>query len=418
VLLTDIQKLQFSNKERAEDELLHFLKQNEDSSIAKVDLTPKAESLNSINGFVSYENGECYFFKAHVEENEKISEYYNAQTLANAGYPVMQAKQISHRPGKQIAVYEIISLPTLFDLLKVQEDAELNGASDSTRSSLLLFAQTKLDQLVFKIYKETLHSLSGDSQASAPIHQLFFHRLAEDGRLGMFYRNKELIADQLRVGFNDLAKKRWRINGVSYSETINQIIDRARLLLAPSSGPAVIGHGDAHNGNIFVNLDRGTLNMFDPAFAGAHSPLLDMVKPIFHNIFARWMYYPEQVKNEFEISYRISDEEVFIEHSFTLSAMRLRHYQCKLDNLFKPTIAYLQDQNILADDWREIVKSALFCCPFLTVNLFAKQLPGGTLAERYPLAIRLLGLSMAVEFGASTHKGSSYLTDTIDRLCS
>src|SRR4051794_41105384 len=116
LLLTEIQKKQFSDKTGAEIDLLHFLKEHEDRSIEKVELQPKPESLNSLNGFVTYETGDRYFFKTHTEENEKVCEYYNAEELAKSGYPVITSKQITQKVGKQIVLYQIISYPTLFDL--------------------------------------------------------------------------------------------------------------------------------------------------------------------------------------------------------------------------------------------------------------------------------------------------------------
>ena len=195
--LVDIQKLQFSDKPTAEALMLAFLKKNEDAAIASVELRPRPESLNSINGFITYLDGERLFFKTHVEENEQLSEYYNARMLADAGYPVISPRQITHRPGRQIVLYEIISFPTLFDLLKEEEDAEQSGEPPSQRAALLLSAQARLEQNVLAIYKQTLKKpspearakttgdacASADAHRDAPINQLFYHRLAEDGRL-------------------------------------------------------------------------------------------------------------------------------------------------------------------------------------------------------------------------------------------
>jgi len=414
--LTDIQKLQFSNKGKAEEELLDFLRRNEDPSIQKAELLPKPESLNSINGFLTYADGERFFFKAHVEENEKLSEYYNAETLIRARYPLITAKQITHRPGKQLVLYQIVSLPTLFDLIKIEEDAQIKGEPESERARALLRGQEELDKLVCLIYKETLQELDAVRQANAPIHQLFSHRLAEDGRLGIFYRDKVLELGDGSITFGDLAKLRWRINGVEYHENLGQIVERSRTMLAPQAGPSVIGHGDAHNGNVFVDLESGSFKMFDPAFAGEHNPLLDMVKPLFHNVFARWMYYPEQMEKEFELSYRIRDGEIAIEHSYQPSDLRLSHFQSRKENLLRPTIDYLRQRDLLIVNWQDYLRSALFCCPFLTVNLFAKNIPGGTLSERYSSKIKLLGLSMSMEFGSSAHEGTSRLADTIDDM--
>ncbi len=456
LLLTEIQKRQFSDKAGAELELLLFLKENEDSAIAKVELQPKPESLNSLNGFVTYASGERYFFKTHTEENEKVSEYYNAEELARAGYPVITSKQITQKVGKQIVLYQIITYPTLFDLMKVEEDKALNDTRSETNASTgsktnvatesktnsamgskaidattsetiaataavnfankLLAGQIQLDKTVFDIYAKTLSHSSKEEQSKAPIHQLFSHRLADDGRVGLFYKRKSIQLGSEVVPFETLAKMNWTINGVDYSESISQLIDRSRNDLAPRQGPAIAGHGDAHNGNIFVDLEKSKFYMFDPAFAGRHHPLLDLTKPLFHNVFARWMYYPEQVIHEFDLKFDLHGDRIVIEHSFKPSVLRLGHLKTRVDNVLRPTVALLNGTGDFDDSWRSFVRSALFCCPFLTVNLFAEYVPNGTLSERYKLPIKLLGLAMAVELGAMAHKGSNQLTDIIDEV--
>jgi hypothetical protein len=414
--LINIQKLQFSDKQRAEEELLQFLKQNEDPSIVQIDLLPKPESLNSVNGFVTYADNERYFFKSHVEENEQVSEYYNAASLGKAGYPVFTPRQITHKPGKQIAIYEIISLPTLFDLIKSEEDNELQGNPISERCRVLLNAEIDLDKTVAKVYQNTLSQRSAEEHAKVPVNQLFLHRLAEDGRLGLFYRGKNINLKNGPLSFDSMANMRWVINGVEYSDTFNEIIERSRRVLGPKEGPAIVGHGDAHNGNIFVDIEEERLVMFDPAFAGVHNPLLDISKPLFHNVFARWMYYPEQVINEFELSCKIERDLIVIEHSYQPSALRKRFLQSRINNVLKPTLEYLRGRKLLVGEWREYLRSSLFCCPLLTVNLFAPHIPNGSLAEKYQLPIKLLGLSMAMEFGAAFHKGTSQSSDIIDEL--
>ncbi len=421
LLLTDIQKKQFSDKSGAETDLLHFLQEHEDCTIQKVELQPKPESLNSLNGFVTFENGERFFFKTHTEENEKVSEYYNAAELANAGYPVITSKQVSHRVGKQIVLYQIISYPTLFDLLKIEEDKSIAAAdsadtlSQSTAEKLLQ-GQIDLDRLVASVYSQHLSRATAEEQANAVINQLFSHRLEEDGRVGLFYRNKTLHLESRSIPFESLSRLEWNINGVEYSQTLNEIIERSKDSLKPRAGATVPGHGDAHNGNIFVDLDAPKFYMFDPAFAGKHHPILDLTKPLFHNVFARWMYYPDQVVNEFSIDYSLRHNAIHIQHNYAPSKLRLAHLKSRVDNVLRPTIAMLEKNGMLDDDWRERLRAALFCCPFLTVNLLADYVPNGTLSERYKPAIKLLGLSMAMEFGATTCTGSNQLTEIIDEV--
>ncbi|MBI2811973.1 MAG: phosphotransferase [Candidatus Melainabacteria bacterium] len=414
MLLTDIQKKQFSDKTGAERDLLQFLKEHEDRSIRKVELQPKPESLNSLNGFVTYESGERYFFKTHTEENEKVSEYYNAEELAKSGYPVITSKQITQKVGSQIVLYQIISYPTLFDLIKIEED-KANTATDTTKE-ILLNGQIALDKLVFEIYSRNLSTATVEEHAKAPIHQLFSHRLAEDGRVGLFYKNKYLNLETASIPFESLSTMQWTVNDVEYSQSLSEIIERSRDLLQPKQAPVVPGHGDAHNGNIFVDLEHEQFYMFDPAFAGKHHPLLDLTKPLFHNIFARWMYYPDQVLQEFNLNFEIRDNRVHIEHNFKPSALRLAHLKTRVENVLRPTLSLLKEHGALDDSWRSFVRSALFCCPFLTVNLFSDYVANGTLSERYKPPVKLLGLAMAIELGATEHKGSNALTDIIDEV--
>ena len=196
----------------------------------------------------------------------------------------------------------------------------------------------------------------------------------------------------------------------------HELDERSRDLLQPKQAPVIPGHGDAHNGNIFVDLEHEQFYMFDPAFAGKHHPLLDLTKPLFHNIFARWMYYPDQVLQEFNLNFEIRDNRVHIEHNFKPSALRLAHLKTRVENVLRPTLSLLKEHGALDDSWRSFVRSALFCCPFLTVNLFSDYVANGTLSERYKPPVKLLGLAMAIELGATEHKGSNALTDIIDEV--
>lgn len=415
--LLEIQKLQFSNKPLAEQLLLEFLRKNEDPQIESVELRPRAESLNSINGFLSYGASQRYFFKAHVEENEQVSEYYQAQQLEQAGYPVIAARQINHRPGKQIVLYEIVSLPTLFDLLKEEEDLELAKCQkrDEPLKAKLLQAQENLEKRVFDIYKNTLSLVTAKEHAKAPVHQLFSHRLANEGRLGLFYLNKTLKLKGSEISFAELSAKSWRINGVSYQTSLAEIIDKSRRILDPqlaAQTTTVTGHADAHNGNVFAELNIKTprLWLFDPAFAGRHHPILDLVKPLFHNHFARWMYFPEELSSEIELEYKISSDCIEIEHSFQPSSLRLQMLELKVEHLLKPVFELLQEEaGLQREELLSMLRAALFCCPFLTVNLFAEKNPCGTLAERYDEKIKLLGLSQAVSLASPGTGGEGML---------
>ena len=413
-ILVKLKSLQFSDKVSAETRLLDFMKQSIDPEICKVILNPKPESLNSLNGFAEFSNGERYFFKTHTEEEDRTPAYYNATILGNAGYPVVVPKQVRTKPGQQIAFYEIISYPTLFDLVKSQEDLELAGAS-TPKTEKMIESQNALDRKIFQVYKKTLKSIRPKENSAAPIHQLFFNRLSDGGRVDLFYFGKELALPCGNIPYEQLSELKWRINGIEYSESIEQIIRKSKILLDPDvESRAIVGHGDAHNGNVFVDESSWSYYYFDPAFAGTHNPFLDMAKPLFHNVFARWMYFPGQVDSEFEAKCRIDNGTIVVESDYKPSKVSQAFLDSKACNVLLPLISYLREIDMIQENWQDYLRSALFCCPFLTVNLAAESNPNGALAEKYSPKIKLLGLCMAVMMGSRPVDGSDMLSSALD----
>lgn len=63
--LQEIQSLQFTDLEAANQLLKDFFKNNLPFNVKSVNLRPLAVSLNSINGIIITEEGEKLFFKTH-----------------------------------------------------------------------------------------------------------------------------------------------------------------------------------------------------------------------------------------------------------------------------------------------------------------------------------------------------------------
>jgi hypothetical protein len=151
----------------------------------------------------------------------------------------------------------------------------------------------------------------------------------------------------------------------------------------------VIGHGDAHFGNVFLEETRYLY--FDPAFAGRHSPLLDIVKPCFHNVFAMWMYFPDEIARDLHLSVSFTGTQIIVEHNYRLPAVRQALVQTKQEHLLQPLVRWLAEREGLPENWQEFFRLALMCCPLLTVHLFDQ--------EKRPPALGWLGLSQAVQLG-------------------
>jgi hypothetical protein len=401
-VLQKIRDMQFVDKSGAEALLLSFFRDELGLSAVATQLTPKPTSLNSFNGFVTLQNGERKFFKTHTENDTVITEYYNSGMLAQAGYPIIQPTFQSTATGKQILLYDIIESPSVFEVAWAIE----NG--DSAQLTALTQAQQQADRDLYDIYTQTLTSQSSDDNAKTPIHQLFYHRLVA-GRLKQFYSGEIALPDA-RVTMREVEQWRWQINGQVYNETLERIIQRAIILLNPQQASiGVIGHGDAHNGNVFLrDTTPASLLYFDPAFAGKHHPLLDLVKPLFHNVFAMWMYYPNEKHEKTPISWSKTGNFVTVNYDYPLHPVRQLFWQSKIQHTLIPILQLLHTRAQLRSDWREWFKLALFCCPFLTMNL--------TDLTKFSPKISLLGLAMSIEMGAESHNTKSLLDQTLDEI--
>lgn len=410
-VLQQIQKLQYEDKNRAEILLRQFISTTLNLDVQSVELRPLAVSLNSFNGFLVTGDGRRLFFKTHIEADNVISEYYNATVLAEAGYPVIRPVFASTQAGQQLLIYEIVESPSVFDVAWEIETGEQHGFTT------LAEAQLQSDKHLSEIYWHTLRWHSALEAAQAPVHQLFHHRLAQ-GRLERFYgplpgqgagMEHVIMLPDGEHHLSAVRSLRWEINGQRYSTTLDDLIsDSLRLLIPDQDGPSIIGHGDAHNGNVFFEQATRRLIYFDPAFAGRHNPLLDLAKPLFHNVFAMWMYFPQQKAAQVQMKMRIVHSTCIIEHNYAIHPVRQMFLKSKVENVLLPLLLELRRRQWLRADWRHYLKAALFCCPFLTMNLADHS--------RFPPKISLLGLTMAVEMGGESEGQRSLIDEVLDQV--
>ncbi len=386
--LSTIQKLQFTEREKAERLLHLWFARHMNVQVERVTLTPKVVSLNSFNGFYQVD-GEEYFFKTHVEEQGILQEYYHAEVLREAGYNIVKPLRTLHENGQQMVIYPVVHWSVMFDLVRSLETGQ---AMDDITMAMLVEAEKHECARLLAIYTETLMNTTAQENADAPIHQLFWHRLT-GGRLENYYsgKNVPLPIQEGSIPFERLLSYKWRINGVDQPYTLGALIERAITVLHPKRGAfTIIGHGDAHFGNVFLEQQQDYL-YFDPAFAGRHSPILDVVKPLFHNVFATWMYFPSEIAQSLRIQVYVEDTTLIVDHNYALTPVRQAILKTKQEYLLAPLFAQLRAVDALPADWLEVMQSALMCCPLLTMNLLD--------AQRMPSTISWLGFAMAVSMG-------------------
>lgn len=401
--LLTIQRLQFSDKHRAEQMLRKFVRETFPLDVIAVELRPSVVSLNSFSGILTLADDSRLFFKTHTEPDSAIDEFYNAKILTKAGYPMVQPLHSSIEAGRQFLIYEVVDDPSVFDVAW-----QIEGG-DGELASALTEAQHHADRDLLDIYLTTSELQSATSAATAPIHQLFYHRLTGPRIQGPYAPGATFDLPSGPYSVAHLRQCTWLINGQRYIDNLDALISRSIRLLKPAqSGSSVVGHGDAHNGNLFFLSDERRLVYFDPAFAGRHNPFLDLAKPLFHNTFAMWMYFPEVKRDELELSFQISDDIISIEHNYQLPSIRLMFLESKLNHVLMPLAYEFRRRGWLTPEWRAQLKAALCCCPLLTKNLSDRSL--------FPAEIGLLGLSFAVEMGAESTGERSLIDRCLDEV--
>ncbi len=380
-LLPDIHRLQTVDLARAEEMALDWLNNEVGFKADSVSLNPQPTSLNSING-IATTNQERFFFKSHTEDNTEISEYYNADLLADAGYntvkPLFREKEI----GKQVAIYPVINWPVMFDVM-----GEIEQGTAPKMGDLVLEVEKRECKRLLEIYEKTAKQSNAGQNAGAPVHQLFWHRL-KGGRFDQFYKDSSIaIPDGQTISTYEIFSYSWTINGVVQPRTLSELITEATSVLEPNQEAlTVIGHGDAHFGNVFLEDSKKYL-YFDPAFAGRHSPLLDVTKPLFHNVFAQWMYFPHE--QSAEITIEIGNKNIAVDYSNAFAPIRQSLLEIKQRELLDPLQRWLKRKGSFTN--RRPLELALMCCPLLTKNLCDSQ--------RFPPEISWLGFALSLQMG-------------------
>jgi len=417
----------------AEQLIIRFAREKLDLDCQSAALRPDGYSLNSLNGVLTlgtpFKGETQVFFKYHQEEDESkgVAEYYNSKLLEEAQLPVdvpLAARSIT---GEQILLYRVRTDARFADVCRNLEHGKPAGFTFEEAVE----AQRELDRAVGAKYLETLHLAPRLQPAGEALHQLFFYRLVAGesqspqppgGRLKSFYIDQNFAFPGLAepLPWERLAALRWRINGRLYRDSLGTLFAAANEVMAPANlpdpCPAVVGHGDAHNANVW--LERGAtenrLVYFDPAFAGAHLPaLLAEIKATFHNIFAHpdWLYHPDDAATQRQASVRVDGEVLDVEIDWEPTPLRRAFLASKAELVWRPLLQRLAElqPGFASSDWERYVRLALFCCPTLVMNLRAG-------ADRHNPTTSAIGLAIAVMCGSPAVEGGGLIGDFLTEV--
>ena len=428
ISLFEISKLAKNNPIKASEIIKKFIISEFDLKVSKIQINNSKVSLNSVNGQIFLDNDKKkpkYFFKFHTEEGEKetVGEYYRAEILNKVGLPVILPIFQSNKSGKQILIYPYISEPTLYEVMeKMDLNFLKNKKYDKKNKEKILNAEIKLDKKICKIALKNLHEEKSKIVNNEAIWQLFYRRLISSKtipRLDIFYTKKNVILpNKEKISFEQFSKLKWIINNKKYTESIDEIIEKSKEILNPLSRKSWVVttvHGDDHNGNKILMFEKENvynLKLFDPAFAGNKIPIiLAFVKTIFHDTFAHpfWLYDSQKIEKDLELDFKIINDTIFVNHNWDLNKvapLRVDLLKIKFKQILKPVVAELKKQKLWTEIDKDFIKKALFCSPFLVMNLLD--------GKKFSKKTSLFAFSRAVEMGSWTKE--SILDDLLKDL--
>lgn len=380
-----------------------------DRRVKDVSFTMDAYSLNSVSGLVQFEDGDEAFFKFHHEEGEEagVSEYYRAQLLADAGLPTERPTAVVNRPGYQLVLYPLRRESRMADRCLAIEREDPFGAR---LPSVLGKAQRALDRRIGEVCVATMSPPRASSTTSS-IHQLFFHRLVDDGRFpGGRYRHWYQQDSRAR----ELLDLEVVVNGRRYARTLGEVASFMHELLDPVSlaaWPVVTAHGDDHHGNVWVLGEPSAtrLTLFDPAFAADDIPVvLAPVKATFHNALAHpmWLYHPEEAKQTGGFDASI-EGGTLVARIPELSPLRREILSSLLDNVWRPLLAAVHRRGQLTANWRTVIRAALAACPLLVTNL---------MDPKRDRTVSLCSLAWVVMAASAPDQGEDIVCELLDRI--
>lgn len=218
---------------------------------------------------------------------------------------------------------------------------------------------------------------------ASEIHRFFYDRLLNDTRFNEFYKDGIQI-QETHLSLNQIKTKNLIINGKFYGN-LSEIMKRATNILNPLdfwNQLVICGLGDSHCGNVMVSKDNQQTSKYlyiDYEISGFHSPILDLAKPFFIDIFLN-LFGADLITPKNELFHRnivqVEVEECLIKINLQVPKSLICNaiYEIKKRYLLLPFLRFIKNHKELElnEDWVNIFGQTLFCCALLSRN-FTKR---------------------------------------------
>ena len=195
-------------------------------------------------------------------------------------------------------------------LLDIRDDKALNGFFDLERQKEASLSSLYYRSVSFIDYKGYIESMA---------NRLFYKRL-----VGNFYKE---FYERGSDNISSLFDRVMIVNNKRLPLTINQIIDNIKRKYhdaeySSNKIRSIVGHGDAHHGNIIV---EGDIWFIDNEYADITTPFMELAKPYYNDFLGDLFFHQHELLNEYFkiISYKDTGKEIHIEIVIRLILMLL-----------------------------------------------------------------------------------------------
>lgn len=220
------------------------------------------------------------FSRGQHIENEVEGDKLICNYLPTPALILTSKKKIS---GPEWALYEYIEGELMIEKFI---DSELRGKNNE-------FVKTEVEkeQLLIKMHSIN-KQITFKEYLTCKTNLLFYERLNGERYLN-FYQNKQ---DNISKYFD----KRITVNGFTFPQTVNECIDRIKEKYQKYSSKdtttAILGHGDAHHGNIIIN---NKIQFIDNEYAGYIPPFMELAKPYYNDFLGTLFFHYNDLLSEY-----------------------------------------------------------------------------------------------------------------------
>lgn len=209
----------------------------------EIQLESRIVRPNSVVGIAKWQ-GETFFYKERARE-VLLQEQRAATIIADLGLATPRTIRLIERGPKGLLLQEYIphfssrNLTVLIESERIEERALLGDCFE----------------FLFNASKPSLRT----GFAEATNDRFLFARAQPGGRMEQCYTDQHFTLATIECSYSSLLETRFEVDGIAYRETLGELLEDVRAILAPSTRrPLWLSHGDLVETNVYRSNGSST----------------------------------------------------------------------------------------------------------------------------------------------------------------